>query len=121
MARLVPNKATARSLAVDRVLLALLRVVSDGRFDGLLDSNLKIKDFIVYKILVNFHFLLEILHFAPVDKGQDAGTGILDGLNTLLLQVQHLLSDLNLELAVGNVLDFLPLQVQLLGLSTDEL
>jgi hypothetical protein len=78
----------------------------------LLDSLLKVQDFIVYEILVYFHLFFEVAHLALVYELQDAGTCILNCLDRLLLEFEDFLTDLSFEPTVALIVYGLPLQVE---------
>jgi hypothetical protein len=92
-----------------------------GCLDGLLDSELEILNFVVDEVLIDFHFLFEIAHLALVDQGENAGTGVFNGLHTPLLQIKHFLSNQSLEVAIRYVLDLLSLHMEVGGLGAHHL
>lgn len=79
---------------------------------SLLDSLLKVYYLVVNKVLVNFHLLLKISHFALVYKLKYSWTGVFDCLYALFFEVKDLESDLGLERPVWFIVNVLPLQVE---------
>ena len=102
-------------------LLIVHVVLGFGLVDCLLDSLLEIQDFVINKVLVNFHFLLEILHLTFVDQLEDAGARVFNSLDALFFKLKDFAPDLCLEASMALVMDGLSLQVEKFCLSFCEL
>ena len=83
-----------------RAVLQLILLSRPGTLDSLLNPLEEVDDLVVDKVLVDLHFFLEVSHLAFVDKLEDPRACVFDGLNVRLLQVEHLLPYLGLELPV---------------------
>ena len=95
-----------------RSIFQLALLCRPRAIDRLLYSLQEVDDFVVHKVLVDLHLLLKVSHLALVHQLEDPRAGLLDRLHIGLLQVEHLLPYLGLELPVGLIVYGLPLQVQ---------
>lgn len=80
---------------------------------------LEVDDLVIYKVLVDLHFLLKVSHLTLVDKQQNPRAGFFNGMNTFLLKTENLTSYLILEGSVAVIVDFLPLAMQLFSIAGD--
>ena len=78
----------------------------------LLNSLLEVCYLIVDKVLIDFHFFLEIAHLPFVDELEYPRACLFNGLHTLLLQIEHLETNLRLEVPIRLIVNVLSLQMQ---------
>ena len=116
MLNLVPGKSC---LVVDlRQLLCCHAALKAGLLGlssilyCLLNSLLEVCYLIVDKVLIDFHFFLEIAHLPFVDELEYPRARLFNGLHALLLQIEHLETNLRLEVPIRLIVNVLSLQMQ---------
>ena len=92
-----------------------------SQIDLLTEALLKVDDFVVHKVLVDFHFFFEIAHLTLVYQLQNSWRSLFDCFDWVFLQWQDFFTDLGFEVSITYVVNFLSLAVQRLCVLLNEL